>query len=72
VAHATQASRRRHARDRFESIGKWRLRGSGKYPVNKNAEGCLAGSRVNTGQSEAHTFSARHSGMRRKAQARNP
>jgi hypothetical protein len=43
VARATQASDVSNWRDRFESVGKWRLSGSGKYPVNKNAEEFLPG-----------------------------
>jgi hypothetical protein len=35
VARVTQASDRGKNRDGFESLGKWRLSGSGKYPVNK-------------------------------------
>jgi hypothetical protein len=38
VARATQASDVGVCRDDIESIGKWRLERSGKYPVNKNAE----------------------------------
>jgi hypothetical protein len=38
VARATQASDHRARRETTESVGKWRLDGSGKYPVNKDAE----------------------------------
>jgi hypothetical protein len=38
VARATQASHHRAGSDHIESVGKWRLDGGGKYPVNKNAE----------------------------------
>jgi hypothetical protein len=50
VAHGAQASDPRNWRDCIEGVGKWRLSGSGKYPVNKDAEGFLLGFRFNTGQ----------------------
>jgi hypothetical protein len=50
VARATQASDPSALRDGFESVGKWRLERSGKYPVNKNAEEILPGSRTTMGQ----------------------
>jgi hypothetical protein len=50
VAHATHSSDVRARGNDIESVGKWRLERSGKYPVNKIGEKISSAKRVIPGR----------------------